>query len=344
MCVFLAMQLIWPMLLGSAIWLPLMLWWIAGDCPLFAGKQGTSRSAAGSDEEQESAKRGLSPSPTVSPSPTETRENQLIKRGLSPFSSGWRIGVGAVIFAMPVLSGFFEIAFYAWFDAGLFTLSCGWHVWRHSRSAKACLRLCASVGTMAVLAVMLTGPQLLPFLEVKNMTTRAGEASYDRMVSRALRAEHLLEMVVPDVFGNPSKHETFDLRTRSMQPIEARRGADFYAYGTKNYNENGFYLGLLPLGLMVIGLFARGRYRWFLIGLLVLSLLLAFGTRLYVVFYYAVPGFEQVRTQFRWMFPATFAVCCLAAMGAQHWFAATGRGPRAEGKKRATRSARVAAD
>ncbi|NLE57033.1 MAG: YfhO family protein, partial [Planctomycetes bacterium] len=111
MCGFLAMQLIWPMLLGSAIWLPLMLWWIAGDCPLFAGKQGTSRSAAGSDEEQESAKRGLSPSPTVSPSPTETRENQLIKRGLSPFSSGWRIGVGAVIFAMPVLSGFFEIAF-----------------------------------------------------------------------------------------------------------------------------------------------------------------------------------------------------------------------------------------
>ncbi|MDM8005338.1 MAG: YfhO family protein [Phycisphaerae bacterium] len=328
MCGFLAMQLIWPMLLGSAIWLPLMLLWIlrlsdcfhaAGDCPHFAEMTGGQRLSEGPKPKEEPAKWGL-----------------------SPFSSGWRIGAGAVIFAMPVLSGFFEIAFYAWFVAGLFTVACCGHVWRHSRSAKACLRLCASVGTMAVLAVMLTGPQLLPFLEVKDMTTRAGEASYERMVDRALRAEHLLEMVIPDVFGNPSKHETFDLRTRGMRPIEARRGADFYAYGTKNYNENGFYLGLLPLGLMVIGLFARGRYRWFLITLLVLSLLLAFGTRIYAVFYYTVPGFDQVRTPFRWMFPATFAICCLAAMGAQHWFAATGRGPRPEGRGEETGDAPAA--
>ncbi len=332
-CGFLAMQLIWPMLLGSAVWLPLMLLWIlrlsdcfhavgdcaAGDCPHFAEMTGGQR---------------LSEDPRPKEEPA--------KWGLSPFSSGWCIGVGTVIFAMPVLSGFFEIAFYAWFVAGLFTVACCGHVWRHSRSAKACLRLCTSVGAMAVLAVMLTGPQLLPFLEVKDMTTRAGEASYERMVDRALRAEHLLEMVVPDIFGNPSKHETFDLRTRGMRPIEARRGADFYAYGTKNYNENGFYLGLLPLGLMVIGLFARGRYRWFLIGLLVLSLLLAFGTRLYAVFYYTVPGFDQVRTPFRWMFPATFAICCLAAMGAQRWLAATGRGPRAEGRGEETGDTPVA--
>ncbi|MGQ9651975.1 MAG: hypothetical protein ACUVXJ_17875 [Phycisphaerae bacterium] len=308
MCGFLAMQLIWPMLIGSAIWLPLMLWCILhlGDCspatgdhPPLAGANGIPKASAGSGTRQSSAK--MAPSP--------------FRR-----AAAWRIGLGGVVFAMPVLAGFFEIAFYAWFTAALFTLACCGHVWRHSRSVKACLRLCASVGTMAVLAVMLTGPQLLPFLEVKDMTTRAGEASYERMVDRALRPEHLLEMIVPDIFGNPSKHETFDLRTRSMRPIEARRGADFYAYGTKNYNENGFYLGLLPLGLMVIGLLTHGRYRWFFILLLALSLLLAFGTPLCAVFYYTVPGFDQVRTLFRWMFPGTFAICCLAAMGAQRWF------------------------
>ncbi len=294
MCGFLAMQLIWPMLLGSAIWLPLMLWCIAkiGDCPYFQNG------------------------------------------GQSPIFGRitWQIAVGAVIFAMPVLSGFFEIAFYAWFTAGLFTLACCWHIWRHTRSAKACLRLCAAAAATVALALMLTGPQLLPFLEVKNLTTRASEAGYDKMVARALRAEHLLEMLIPDIFGNPAKHETVDLRTRSFRPIEARRGADFYAYGTKNYNENGFYLGLLPLGLMLIGLFVRGRHRWFLILLLTLSLLLAFGTPIYALFYYTVPGFEQVRTPFRWMYLATFAICCLAAMGAQCWLTALGRGARAEGR------------
>ncbi len=314
LCGFLAMQLIWPMLLGSAIWLPLMLLWIVrlGDCPHFARTEDRSQS-----QKDSPARR-----------PT--------KWGLSPFS---HIAVGAIIFAMPVLSGFFEIAFYAWFTAGLFTLACCWRLWRERRSARSCLKLCAAALSMAVLAVLLTGPQLLPFLEVKNMTIRAGQADYDRMVSRALRPEHLLEMLVPDIFGNPAKHEAFDLRTRSFQPIEARRGADFYAYGTKNYNENGFYLGLLPLGLMVVGFFVRGRYRWFLIGLLVFSLMLAFGTRIYAVFYHTVPGFEQVRTPFRWMYLATFAICCLAAMGAQRWWERLerltqdgGRGARREGR------------
>lgn len=308
MCGFLAMQLIWPMLIGSAIWLPLMLWWIvhlgdyshaAGDHPPLAGANGIPQATAGVGTRQSSAK--MVPSP--------------FWRG-----AGWRIGLGAVIFAMPVLAGFFEIAFYAWFTAALFTLACCRYLWRQTGSAKMCLKFCAATATTAALAVMLAGPQLLPFLEVKNLTTRVGEASYERIVNRALRPEHLLEMIVPDIFGNPAKHETFDLRTRSMQPIEARRGADFYAYGTKNYNENGFYLGLLPLGLMAIGLLTHGRYRWLFILLLALSLLLAFGTPLYAVFYYTIPGFDQVRTPFRWMFPGTFAICCLAAMGAQRWF------------------------
>jgi len=307
-CGFLAMQLIWPMLIGSAIWLPLMLLWIlrlgdcfraVGDSLPRAGANGIPESMAGSGTRQSSAK--MVPSP--------------FRR-----AAGWRICLGGVIFAMPILAGFFEIAFYACFTAALFTLACCWHLWRQTRSAKRCLGFCAATVTTAALAAMLAGPQLLPFLEVKNLTTRAAEASYERMVNRALRPEHLLEMIVPDIFGNPAKHKAFDLRTRSMRPIEARRGADFYAYGTKNYNENGFYLGLMPLGLMLIGLLAHGCYRWFFILVLALSLLLAFGTPIYAVFYYTVPGFEQVRTPFRWMFAGTFAICCLAAMGGQRWF------------------------
>ena len=280
MCGFFAMRLIWPMLLGSGIWLPLMM-----ICIIKLAEVETLRQA------------------TI------------------------RVAAGAIVFALPLLAGFFEIAFYAGFVAGMFTLALCVKLLITRRSFARCIALCAQALAVVVFAALLAGPQLMPFIEVKDRTTRVGEADYDKTLGRALRAEHLWPVIFPDFFGHPAKHHTWDLRTRRMVPIDARGNADYYHYGTKNYSENGYYLGLLPLALAVISLRVRGHHRLFLYVLLAFSLALAFGTRwLYAPFFNAVPGFEQVRTPFRWMYPATFAVASLAAIGAGHWYERLRRG------------------
>ena len=268
-CGFFAMRLIWPMLLGSAIWLPLMLLCLLG--------------LAGSSDPRRSA---------------------LI------------IAAGAAVFALPLLAGFFEIAFYAYFAAGLYTLALSWRVLRERRLAGLVWFWAQTLAIVAV-AVMLAGPQLLPFLEVKDRNIRAAQADYEKTVARALRAEHVLELLVPDIFGNPARHERFDLRERRLVPIEGR--TNHYFFGDKDYSENGHYIGLLPFFLAMLSPGVRGRHRAFLAVLLVLSVLLAFGAPIYKVFYYTVPGFKQVRTPFRWFFTATFAVACLAGIGAEYW-------------------------
>lgn len=272
MCGFFAAKMVFPMLLGSAIWLPLMLLWIVKLSESENGRQ-----------------------------------------------AGVRIAVGGLIFAMPLLAGFFEIAFYAYITAAFFTLARCLHLWLAKRSWARCAGLCGQTLAVVVLAAMLTAPQILPFLQVKDLNIRSGQADYKRTVAQALDAEDLLAAIVPDIFGNPARHATWDLRERKSVPIRARNGADQYYFGSKNYAESGCYVGLLPLLLAPLSLCVRGRHRIFFWLLLAVSLALAFATPLYALFYYTVPGLKQVRTPFRWLFVSTFAVASLAAIGAEYW-------------------------
>jgi O-antigen/teichoic acid export membrane protein len=54
---------------------------------------------------------------------------------------------------------------------------------------------------------------------------------------------------------------------------------------------------------------------WFCAGLALLSLLFAFGTPLYALLYYGLPGWNQLHSPFRWVFPFTLAMALLAAVG-----------------------------
>lgn len=328
MCGFFATKMVFPMLLGSGIWLPLMLLWIvklSGDCRDSAPTGAPRRLSPGSKDGDEPAKCG--------PSSRTWR------------TTGVRIAVGAIIFAMPLLAGFFEIAFYAYITAALFALARCVYLWRTTAAAvsapvtgptdsAACVghrapgigpsRRCAAfLGQalfVAVLAAMLTAPQILPFLQVKDLNIRAGQADYKRTVAQGLDAENLLVALAPDIFGNPARHTAWDLRGKESVPIRSRNGADSYYFGTKNYVENGCYMGLLPLLLAPLSLRTRGRHRVFFWFLLALSLAFAFVTPLYALLYHTVPGIKQVRTPFRWLFVSTFAVASLAAIGAEHWW------------------------
>jgi phosphatidylglycerophosphate synthase len=54
---------------------------------------------------------------------------------------------------------------------------------------------------------------------------------------------------------------------------------------------------------------------FFFAGLAVLSLLFAFGTPLYAILYYGLPGWSQLHSPFRWVFPFTLSMAALGAIG-----------------------------
>ncbi len=70
------------------------------------------------------------------------------------------------------------------------------------------------------------------------------------------------------------------------------------------------------------------RPAWILAILAAASLLLVFGTPLYALLYYGLPGVKQLHSPFRWVFPYTLSLAVLAAYGA-HELASWGTGPSA---------------
>jgi hypothetical protein len=330
MSTYLAVRFIWPMLLGSAVWLPLMLlWtdWVAG---------------------------------------LRTRRALL-----------WGVPVGAVLFALPILSGFFEIAFYVLFACGLYTVVLGVGMlcreWSwvarvnaffvdpcrphkgldgdamsqrfhgssggsaaapttcHPRAKchrRAAVVFFATVGGTTLLAVVLALPQLLPFFEVMDRNVRAGELSYEEAIKNGLTLKDAITFVSPDALGDPSEHDYYSLADRGWKPICGKNGQDFHYFGTLNYVEATNYLGLLPLAFVAISPLAAGRRRVYFWLLLTVSLALAFATPVYWVFFHFVPGTDQVRTPFRWTLLTMFACTYLAAIGADDWHVRLSAAPR----------------
>lgn len=273
MCAYFGVRFIWPMLLGSAIWLPLMLLWI-----------------------------------------------DWIADARSLRSLAWGLPAGAVLFAMPLLSGFFEIAFYVYFACGLYTLFLGLRTIYRDWSVTSGVAFFAKVGGMTALAVVLSLPQLLPFFEVMKRNVRAGELTYEDAIKNGLTLQDAISFAVPDALGNPSDHNYFDVKERQWKPIQAKNGQDFHYFGPINYVEGTNYLGLLPLAFVVLSPLAAGRRRLFFWALLAVSLALAFATPAYWFFFHFVPGTDQVRTPFRWTLITMFACTYLAAIGADDWY------------------------
>lgn len=281
MSTYFAVRILWPMLLGSAVWLPLMLLWIDW---------------------------------MANPGPSSGRSRQFL-----PLLYG--IPLGAVLFAMPILSGFFEITFYAFAACGLYTLFMGVRLLYRERSIATAAVFLGKVGAVTVLAALLAAPQLLPFFEVMKLNVRAGELTYEEAVKSGLKPREAWTFIAPDALGNPSKHHQVSLETRDWEPIRAKTGQDFHYFGTMNYVESTNYLGLLTLSFVALSVLAPGRRRLYFWTLLGIGLAMAFATPLYWVFFHLVPGTDQVRTPFRWTMLVMFAGTYLAAIGADDWYA-----------------------
>jgi hypothetical protein len=67
---------------------------------------------------------------------------------------------------------------------------------------------------------------------------------------------------------------------------------------------------------------------WFFLALAIISLLFAFGTPLYALLYYGLPGWNQLHSPFRWVFPFTLSMAVLGGIGLEWVMSGVGTGDR----------------
>ncbi len=190
---------------------------------------------------------------------------------------------------------------------------------------------------MALLGVAAGAIQLVPLIELVPLNFREGSASFQQVLDWAWPSRHVLTFFIPDIFGNPSHHAWYDLWQGQWVPatVNALGGSiNTIFWGIKNYVEGGNYLGIatwllaaiavVDVGLQMArpkdihaALATRHPHTLFFLCLAVLSLLFAFGTPLYGLLFYGLPGWSQLHSPFRWVFPFTLSMAVLAGIGIQ---------------------------
>lgn len=261
----------------------------------------------------------------------------------------WVIG-GSGVIGMIVLAGHPELIYYSLLVAGAYAfvrLIAAWrmisiaapHPQRAQGRTRTLLLLAVWLLAMAVLGVALGAVQLIPLVELLPLNFREGSASLAQVREWAWPSRHILTFALPDIFGNPSHHNWFDLWNLRFETasVDAHGNSiDTIFWGIKNYVEGGNYVGIATWLLTAIAALwavrqlpaarrsqqwlterfgARPVHFWFFAVLIVVSLLFAFGTPLYAILYYGLPGWNQLHSPFRWVFPMTLALAFLGGMG-----------------------------
>lgn len=258
-----------------------------------------------------------------------------------PSSAPWAI-LGAFALAMLVLAGHVEIVVYT----GLVTAAyCAWRLaaeWRAGRGGGRWLLVrLAWLAALAALGLGLGAVQLVPLAELVSRNFRgAGRSTFEQVLSYGFPPREALNWLMPNFFGNPAHHAYFDVFSLSWQAVNTATGHTHW--GVKNYVEGGAYVGLITLAFaaLAVGRWARGLRRprppgasgtpvGFFVVLSVFSIAFIFGTPLYAILYYGLPGINQLHSPFRWIFPLTLCLAVLGGLGVD-WLASRvgGRLPR----------------
>ncbi len=263
------------------------------------------------------------------------------EKGAAAFSPVPYIAAGSLLLALVGLAGHIEITYYTLMVAAYYAL---WRLivlWRRLRTPLPALRLALWLLAMVALGLALSGVQLLPLYELVSQSFREGSASLQQVRDWAWPNQQILTFFLPDFFGNPTHHAWFDIWQRAWMPVTQNalgEPLNTIDWGVKNYVEGGNYLGIVTWLLAAVAAaaaVAQGRrqrqegkseapadavrpsFVLLFAALALLSLLFAFGTPLYAVLYYGLPGYSQLHSAFRWVFPYTLSMAALAGFGAQ---------------------------
>ncbi len=304
---FFVVSVVFTMIVAGAVWLPLLLAVIE----LIIRKQ------------EEKGRTGYSPIPYVV--------------------------AGALVLGLQTLAGHVEITYYTLLVSGFYAGLRLLLLWQQQRTPKFALRLAGWLLILALLGLALGAVQLVPMYEVITQNFRDNSVTLANVRGWALPLRRIISFVIPDFFGSPAHHGYFDVVTHAWQGLGPNAHgqvnplcANCTGWDTKTAVEAGAYLGLLPLLLAALAVISAWRtlvtnskgqatnspfairYSVFIFAALAaLSLLFAFGTPLYALLFYGLPGWNQLHSPFRWIFPYTFSVAVLAGFGLDYLQTAT---------------------
>ncbi|MCG3209987.1 MAG: hypothetical protein FOGNACKC_03616 [Anaerolineae bacterium] len=326
---FFVVSVVFTMIIAGAAWLPLLLAFIE----IIIRKQ------------EEKGRTGYSPIPYVF--------------------------AGAAVLGVQALAGHVEITYYTLLVCGYYAAIRLALLWWRQRTPKFALRLAGWLLALMLLGLGLGAVQLVPMYEVVTQNFRDSSVTLADVRGWALPARRVASFVIPNFFGSPAHHGYFDVISRQWQPLGPNAHgeinplcANCTSWDTKTAVEAGAYVGILPLVLAALAVVAAisesakkresettetqsnglgyplvrsfadspARSLVFIFAALVLlSLLFAFGTPLYGLLFYGLPGWNQLHSPFRWIFPYTLSVAVLAGLGLEYLKAdplAGGRGGR----------------
>jgi hypothetical protein len=207
----------------------------------------------------------------------------------------WKLAIlGGVPVGLSILAGHTASFLYVALGLVAYAAFRAWERWREDRTLRATLLPVLQAGMMLATGVALAAAQVLPLAELVMNSVRQG-SSYDFAARFSWPPGHLLTLLVPDFFGEPT-----------------RTGY----WGDGVYDEYILYVGILPLLLALLGLRLRHRLKPFLFALGLGALLLAFGEygALHRLFYRFVPLFQSARAPARAGFLFTLAAAALAGL------------------------------
>lgn len=226
------------------------------------------------------------------------------------------LALGIVCLGMVMLAGHPEMYYYVGLTAAAYALWRGVGVARR-QGARTALGTVGLLGAIGLVGVGLGSAQWMPLLELVQFNFREGGAAFQDVLGWAWPRRGIIALLMPDFFGNPSHHSYLDLYTRQITPATVNalgQAIQTIDWGIKNYVEGTGYVGVLPLALAAIAVLRRRRPAGFFAFLAAISLAFVFGSPLYYLVY-RLPGFSQVHTPFRWIYPFSLSAAILAGIG-----------------------------
>ena len=146
-----------------------------------------------------------------------------------------------------------------------------------------------------VLGFLIASPQLLPTIEFIKLSARNLDQAYTNgRLDWFIPPQNLVQLVAPDYFGNPTT-------------------ANYW--GIWNYTEFVSFMGIIPLGMVVLSFFKKNEYKNFFVGLLIFSLLLGLANPISKIpFVFNIPFLSTLQPS-RIIFLIDFSLCVLASFG-----------------------------
>jgi hypothetical protein len=224
----------------------------------------------------------------------------------------WALGALAITIGLAVLSPHPQLLQYLLLAGGAWALFLAFGA--HDGASRlprnvAFTRLGLALAAVVVGAVI-GAVQYLPVFEYVEWSPRAGGKGWEHAVSYSMPIEELLNTIVPQFSG------MFDMY-----------------WGRNGIHLHSEYPGVVVLILAGAGMFAaavKRNFRWFWLGVFVISLLWALGgsTPFYRIVYAIVPGTKFFRAPSTMMFVTMFSLAVFAALGAERIIAAAASIPK----------------